>query len=247
MVLQVQATENIASKSVTVVLVHGAFVDASGWRQVYEALSREGFEVLVVQNSAVSFSADVERTLQTIAQARYPVVLVGHSYGGAVITEAGNDAKVTSLVYLAAFVPDSGESVFDLASHEVTGAPKAPLLPPKDGFIRVDTERFPEAFAADIDRAEARFLAAAQRPWGLKAVTGKITAPAWKAKPSFYLIATEDRMIPPQAQAMMAARSGAEVVEVRSSHAVMLVRPDDVAAIIKSASKTVAANADSVN
>ncbi|WP_421477767.1 alpha/beta hydrolase [Agrobacterium tumefaciens] len=226
-----------SSKPVSVVLVHGAFVDASGWRKVYENLSQDGYEVLVVQNSAVTFAQDVERTRGVIAEASHPVVLVGHSYGGAVITEAGSEEKVVGLVYLAAFVPEAGESVFDLASQEVPGAQKAPLLPPKDGFIKVDSQKFAAAFSADIDPAEAQFMAAAQRPWGLEAVQGKITSAAWKAKPSFYLLATEDRMIPAQAQAAMAARAGATVVEVSSSHAVMLSQPEEVVALIKTAAK----------
>ncbi|KQS71419.1 hydrolase [Rhizobium sp. Leaf371] len=228
---------NQSYKPVSVVLVHGAFVDASGWRKVYENLSQDGYEVLVVQNSAVTFAQDVERTKGVIAEASHPVVLVGHSYGGAVITEAGSEEKVVSLVYLAAFVPKAGESVFDLASQEVPGAEKAPLLPPKDGFIKIDPQKFAAAFSADIDPAEAQFMAAAQRPWGLEAVQGKITSAAWKAKPSFYLLATEDRMIPAQAQAAMAARAGATVVEVSSSHAVMLSHPEEVVALIKTAAE----------
>ncbi|WP_159946468.1 alpha/beta hydrolase [Rhizobium sp. 18065] len=224
-------------KSVSIVLVHGAFVDASGWRKVYEILSRDGYEVLVVQNSAITFDQDVERTRGMIADAAHPVVLVGHSYGGAVITEAGTDEKVLSLVYLAAFVPDAGESVFDLTLQEVPGVEKAPLLPQKDGFFRVEQEKFPTAFGADIDPSEAQFLAAAQRPWGHEAVQGKISSPAWNAKPSFYLLATEDRMIPAQAQAAMAARATAKVVEVSSSHAVMLSQPDAVAALISVATE----------
>jgi len=230
-------TSRLLSESISVVLVHGAFVDASGWRKVYEILSQEGYEVLVVQNSAVTFAQDVERTKGVIAEAAHPVVLVGHSYGGAVITEAGIEEKVLGLVYLAAFVPDAGESVFDLASQEVPGAEKAPLLPPRDGFIKIDPQKFAAAFSADIDPAEAQFMAAAQRPWGLDAVQGKITSAAWKAKPSFYLLATEDRMIPAQAQAVMAARAGAAVVEVSSSHAVMLSQPEEVAALIRTAAK----------
>ncbi len=231
------ATSRPLSEPVSVVLVHGAFVDASGWRKVYDTLSEEGFEVLVVQNSAVGFHQDVERTKSVIAQAKHPVVLVGHSYGGAVITEAGSEEKILSLVYLAAFVPDVGESVFDLASQEVPGAEKAPLLAPKDGFIKIDPQKFAAAFSADINPAEAQFMAAAQRPWGVEALQGKITSAAWKAKPSFYLLATEDRMIPVQAQTAMAARAGAAVVEVSSSHAVMLAHPDEVAALIRTAAE----------
>lgn len=231
-------TSRPLSESVSVVLVHGAFVDASGWRKVYDTLSEEGCEVLVVQNSAVTLEQDVERTKTLIAEAKHPVVLVGHSYGGAVITEAGIEEKVLSLVYLAAFIPDAGESVFDLASREVPGAETAPLLPPKDGFIKIDPQKFPAAFSADIDPAEAQFMADAQRPWGLEAVQGKITSAAWKTKPSFYLLATEDRMIPAQAQAAMAARAGATVVEVSSSHAVMLSHPNEVVALIRTAAES---------
>ncbi|WP_313606785.1 alpha/beta hydrolase [Rhizobium sp.] len=241
MTSQHHSAADIAGKSVTVVLVHGAFVDASGWRPVFEILSQEGYEVLVVQNSAISLSDDVARTRSVIAQATHPVVLVGHSYGGAVITEAGVDENVRCLVYLAAFVPDVGESVFDLASQEVPGAQKAPLLPPVDGFIRVEPAKFPAAFAAEIDPAQARFMATAQRPWGLEAVQGKITSPAWKIRPSFYLLASEDRMIPPQAQENMAAKAGASLVRTRSSHAVMLSQPQDVAAIIRTAAETATA------
>lgn len=236
---QERTSGDIAGKSITVVLVHGAFVDASGWHAVFEILSQDGYEVLVVQNSAVSLSDDVARTRGVIAQATYPVVLVGHSYGGAVITQAGTDEKVECLVYLAAFVPEVGESVFDLASQQIPGAEPAPLLAPADGFIRVDPAKFPAAFGADIDLTTARFMAAAQRPWGLNAIQAKITSPAWKSKPSFYLLASEDRMIAPEAQASMAARAGASIVEVQSSHAVMLSHPHDVAAIIKTAANII--------
>lgn len=237
MTLQKDIVATSPNDAVTIVLVHGAFVDASGWQAVFQLLSQWGYEVLVVQNSAVSFSADVQRTRSAIAAATHPVILVGHSYGGGVITEVGTDEKVRCLVYLAAFAPDVGESVFDLASQEVPGAEAAPLLPPDDGFITVDPMKFPMAFAADIDPAQARFMAVAQRPWGLEAVQGKITSPAWKTKTSFYLLATEDRMIPPAAQATMAARAGAKVVEVRSSHAVMLSQPAEVAALIRTAAE----------
>ncbi|MDG2527931.1 alpha/beta fold hydrolase [Caulobacter endophyticus] len=221
-----------AEKPVSIVLVHGAFVDASGWRPVYDLLSNKGFEVLVVQNPTITLDGDAEATRQVIAQARHPVILVGHSYGGAVITQVGADPKVRSLVYLAAFAPDAGESVLQLASTPVPGAPPAPLLPPKDGFIQVDPGKFPAAFAADVDPAATRFMAVSQVPWGLGAVGGKITAPAWKAKPSYYLLATQDLMIPPAAQRAMAVRAKATLAETPSSHAVMLSRPGEVADFI---------------
>lgn len=225
----------VTEKPVSIVLVHGAFVDASGWRPVYELLSKKGYEVLIVQNPTITLEGDATATQEAIAKAKHPVILVGHSYGGAVITQAGADPKVKSLVYLAAFAPDAGESVLQLASTPVPGAPPAPLLPPKDGFIQIDPAKFASAFAADVDPATTHFMAAAQVPWGLGAVGAKITAPAWKAKPSYYLLTTQDLMIPPAAQRAMAVRAKATLVETPSSHAVMLSKPDYVADFIEMA------------
>lgn len=224
---------------VSIILVHGAFVDASGWQPVYNMLSADGFEVLMVQIPTITLDGDVAETRKAIANARHPVVLVGHSYGGAVITEAGGDAKVKSLVYIAAFAPDVGESVFDLANATQPGEEGAPLLPPTDGFILVDPEKFPAAFAADVDPSITRFMAAAQVPWGLGAVQARITTAAWKAKPVHYLLATEDRMIPARAQRSMATRARARLVELQSSHAVMLSHPRDVAHFISNAAREV--------
>jgi pimeloyl-ACP methyl ester carboxylesterase len=224
-----------AAKSASIVLVHGAFVDGSGWQAVTEILSKNGYEVLVVQNPTISLKGDVEATERVIAQAQHPVTLVGHSYGGAVITEAGNNPKVRNLVYLAAFAPDAGESVAQLASKPVPGEPGAPLLPPTDGFLLVDPAKFPAAFASGADPATARFMAAAQVPWGLEAVEAKIGNPAWRSKPSYLMITTEDRMIPPTTLRMMAKRTGGASVEVKSSHAVMLVHPQIVAKFIEDA------------
>lgn len=221
-------------KPVSIVLVHGAFVDASGWKPVHDLLSREGYEVLMVQNPTVTLEGDVEATRQVIARAKHPVVLVGHSYGGAVITEAGSDAKVLSLVYIAAFAPDVGESVFDLATRPTPGEHGAPLLPPSEGFILVDPGKFPAAFAADVDTSLTRFMASAQVPWGLGAVQAKITRAAWKTKPSFFMLTTQDHMVPPSTQRWMATRAKATLVEIQSSHAVMLSHPDQVAARIAS-------------
>jgi pimeloyl-ACP methyl ester carboxylesterase len=228
-----------AEKPVSIVLVHGAFVDASGWRPVYELLSKKGYEVLVVQNPTITLEGDAAAAREAIAQAQHPVILVGHSYGGAVITEAGDDPKVRGLVYLAAFAPDAGESVLQLASTPTPGAPPAPLLPPKDGFIQIDPAKFASAFAADVDPAVTHFMAASQVPWGLGAVGAKISAPAWKAKPSYYLLATQDLMIPPAAQRAMALRAKATLVETSSSHAVMLSKPGDVADFIEMAADEV--------
>jgi pimeloyl-ACP methyl ester carboxylesterase len=224
-----------AEKPYSVVLVHGAFVDASGWKAVYDRLSKDGYEVLVVQNPTVTLAGDVAVTERAILAARHPVILVGHSYGGAVITQAGNDPKVRSLVYLAAFAPDAGESVAKLAETPVPGEPGAPLLPSRDGFLVVDPAKFPGAFAADVDAQTTRFMASAQVPWGLMAVGGTITTPAWKAKPSYFLVTTHDLMVPPTAQRSMAKRANAKTQEIASSHAVMMSHPAEVAAFIEKA------------
>ncbi|MBO9711641.1 MAG: alpha/beta hydrolase [Sphingomonas sp.] len=227
--------QTVPDKPVSIVLVHGAFVDASGWKSVYDILTRDGYEVLVVQNPTITLEGDVEATKQVIAKASKPVVLVGHSYGGAVITEAGADPKVRSLVYLAAFAPDVGESVFELATRPVPGEPSPPLLPPSDGFIIVDPAKFPAAFAPDGDPATVRFMAASQVPWGLGAIQPKLTQAAWKDKPLRFMLTTQDHMIPPTTQRFMAARAKAKTVEIASSHAVMLSHPEEVAAFIEGA------------
>jgi pimeloyl-ACP methyl ester carboxylesterase len=224
-----------AEQPLSVVLVHGAFVDASGWRAVHDRLVKDGYEVLVVQNPTITLKDDVAVTARAIAKAKHPVILVGHSYGGSVITEAGNDPKVRSLVYLAAFVPDAGESVAKLAEKPVPGEPGAPLLPPRDGFLIVDPAKFPTAFAADVDAPTTAFMATAQVPWGVDAVGGVITKAAWKSKPSYFLVATQDHMVPPTAQRTMAKRAHARTQEIASSHAVMMSHPDEVAAFIEGA------------
>lgn len=225
-----------AEKAVSIVLVHGAFVDASGWESVYKLLSDDGYEVLIVQNPTITLEGDVAATKRAIAAASHPVVLVGHSYGGMVITEAGNEPNVQRLVYLAAYVPDVGESVYSLASQPAApDEPRAPLLPPQDGFLIVDPAQFPVAFAADVHMATTRFMAAAQVPWGLAAVQAEIAAAAWKEKPAYFLLTTQDRMIPPSAQRAMAQRAKARILELASSHAVMLSHPRDVADFIAKA------------
>jgi pimeloyl-ACP methyl ester carboxylesterase len=218
--------------SKNVVLVHGGFVDGSGWEGVYRALRKDGYAVTVVQNPTISLSDDVRVTKQAIATLEGPVLLVGHSYGGVVITEAGNDPKVVGLVYIAAFAPDSGESVSSLIKDPPPGAPVPPILPPQDGYLFLDKAKFRASFAADVDPEKAEFMAASQVPWGVEALSGSITQPAWKTKPSWYLVATDDRMIPPPAQRFMSKRAGATVVEVPGSHSVYVSRPDAVAALI---------------
>jgi len=222
----------------SIVLVHGAFVDGSGWRQVHDLLVAKGHEVLVTQNPTQSLTGDVDVVAHAIAQARNPVVLVGHSYGGAVISDAGNDAKVRSLVYVAAFVPDSGESVADLVANPPAGAEPAPIIG-DNGGLTVDRDHFAQSFSADIPPADARFMAASQVSWGQAAFGGAVTQAAWRTKPSYYLVATQDRMLPPSAQRQMANRAGARTREVASSHAVMISHPHDIAEVIERAAADV--------
>ena len=218
-----------------VVLVHGGFVDGSGWEDVYKILKKDGYKVSIVQNPTSSLSDDVAATKRILATYDGPVILVGHSYGGAVITEAGNDPRVAGLVYIAAFAPDKGESVASLIKDPPAGAPVPPILPPQDGYLLLDAEKFPASFAADVAPERAAFMAASQVPWGLAALNGAITEPAWKTKPSWYLITTDDKMIPPPAQHFMSKRAGSTVVEVKGSHAIYVSKPQAVVALIEKA------------
>ena len=233
----------IASALASVVLVHGGFVDGSGWEGVYRILKKDGYDVSIVQNPTTTLAADVAATRQVLAAQPGPVILVGHSYGGAVITEAGNDPTVAGLVYITAFAPDKGESVAALIKDPPAGAPVPPILPPQDGFLFLDKMKFAESFAADVPRDQAEFMASSQVPWGVNALNGIVTTPAWRNKPSWYLVATEDRMIPPPAQHMMAKRAGATLVEVAGSHAIYVSKPKDVAALIEQAAQSVSAKA----
>jgi len=226
-----------------VVLVHGGFVDGSGWEGVYKALKRDGYAVAIVQNPTLSLADDVAVTKRTIAAQDGPVILVGHSYGGAVITEAGTDPKVAALVYVAAFAPDKGESVSTLISDPPPGAPVPPILPPRDGYLFLDKAKFPASFAADVSPDAAAFMADSQVPWGVEALSGRISEPAWKTKPSWYLVATDDKMIPPDAQRGMSKRAGSTVVEVKGSHAVYVSQPQAVASFIERAAKDAASMA----
>ena len=220
-----------------VVLVHGGFVDGSGWEGVYRALTKSGHSVTVVQNPTISLADDVAVTRRAIAAQDGPVILVGHSYGGAVVTEAGNDPKVAAVVYIAAFAPDAGESVASLIKDPLPGAPVPPILPPQDGFLFLDRSKFQASFAADVEGSAAKFMADSQVPWGLDALSGAITQPAWRSKPSWYLVATNDRMIPPDAQRAMSKRAGSTLVEVEGSHAVYVSQPQAVASLIETAAK----------
>jgi len=172
------------TSAASILLVHGGFVDGSGWEDVFQLLTKDGFDVSIVQNPTLSLADDVAVTKRLIAYTTKPVLLVGHSYGGVVITEAGNDPKVAGLVYIAAFVPDKGESVQALIADPAPGAPVPPILPPKDGFLFLDRELFAEAFAGDIEASKANFMAASQVPWGLEALGGAVTEASWRKKPS---------------------------------------------------------------
>jgi pimeloyl-ACP methyl ester carboxylesterase len=215
-----------------VVLVHGGWVDGSGWEAVYRALRSDGRSVGIVQNPTISLTGDADATRRVVAAQDGPVILVGHSYGGAVITEAGNDPKVAGLVYIAAWVPDEGESVSSLSKDPPRGAPVPPILPPQDGYLLLDKEKFPAAFAADVDPERAAFMADDQVPWGLEALGGTIGTPAWRSRPSWYLVAADDRMIPPSSQHLMARRAAATIVEVAGSHAIYVSQPAAVAELI---------------
>ena len=229
-----QSTKNV-------VLVHGGFVDGSGWESVYSLLKKDGYKVAIVQNPTISLAGDVAATKLVISEQDGPVILVGHSYGGAVITEAGTDPKVVGLVYIAAFAPDKGESVNSLIKDPPPDAPVPPILPPKDGYLFLDKSKFPASFAGDVDAEKAAFMADSQVPWGVQALAGEISEPAWKSKPSWYLLTTEDRMIPPPAQRFMSKRAGSTVVEVAGSHAIYVSQPNAVAALIKQAAQGAAA------
>ena len=220
-----------------IVIVHGGLVDGSGWEGVYNVLKKDGYTVTIVQNPTISLADDVAVTKRAIAVQNGPVILVGHSYGGAVITEAGNDPKVAGLVYVAAFALDKGESVSALIKDPPPGAPVPPILPPVDGFLLLDRAKFPASFAADVSPEKAEFMADSQVPWGVNAVGGTISEAAWKAKHTWYLLTTEDRMLPPDAQRLMSKRAGATVVEVKSSHAVYVSHPQAVAHIIEEAAR----------
>jgi pimeloyl-ACP methyl ester carboxylesterase len=222
-------------KAFNVVLVHGGFVDGSGWKDVYKLLTRDGYTVSVVQNPTTTLSDDVAATKLVLDAQDRPVILVGHSYGGVVITEAGNDPRVAGLVYIAAFAPSEGESVDALIKNPPPGAPVPPILAPREGRLFLDREKFHAAFAGDLDAEEAAFMADSQVPWGVEALRGRVTKAAWRSKPSWYLVSTDDRMIPPAAQRIMAKRAGATTVEQKGSHSIYVSQPNAIVTLIRQA------------
>ena len=226
--------------SPSIVLVHGGFVDGAGWRGVYDALRGDGYAVRIVQNPTKSLADDAAITRDVLDSVDEPVVLVGHSYGGAVITEAGTHDKVAALVYITAFAPDQGESVNTLLGTFPADGPQPPILPPVNGYLFLDRGKFRDSFAADVPADEAAFMADSQVPCGLDALGGLISQAAWRAKPSWYLHVTEDRMIPPAAQTRMAERIGATVAQTPGSHAIYVSQPKVVADLIRAAAAALA-------
>ena len=218
-----------------IVLVHGAWVDGSGWQGIHEILHARGYNVSIVQNPLTSLAEDVAATERVLARQAGPSLLVGHSYGGAVITQAGNAANVAGLVYVAAFVPDAGESIESL----IEGEAPAPLQPSADGFLFFNPALFPQVFAHDLTTVQGAFLAAAQVPPAGAAFGTKVSRAAWKTRRSWYVLATEDRVIPPAAQRQMAKRANAPITDVRGSHAVYFSQPRAVAEAIDAAARAV--------
>jgi pimeloyl-ACP methyl ester carboxylesterase len=227
------------SDAKTVVLVHGGFVDGSGWQGVYSILMKDGYSVSITQHPTLSLEDDAAVVKRAIDAQSGPVILVAHSYGGAVMTEAGNHPNVAALVYIAAFAPDKGESVNTLIEGFPKDGPQPPILPPQDGFLFLDREKFHDSFAADVDADLAAFMADSQVPWGVDALGGTISEAAWANKPSRYLITTEDRMIPPAAQREMSGRTGATLEEAAASHSVFVSQPAAVAELVKRAASEV--------
>jgi pimeloyl-ACP methyl ester carboxylesterase len=223
------------NEKLSIVLIHGGFVDGSGWESVYKILTKKGYNVSVVQNPTITLAEDLAFTKRVIAAQTGSVLLVGHSYGGVVVTEAGNDPKVAGLVYIAAFAPDAGESIQSLIQNPPPGTAVPPILPPQDGFLLLDRSKFAAAFAADVNPELGAFMADSQVPWGVQAFAAAVSQPAWKSKPSWYLITTEDKMIPPDAQRAMSKRAGSKVVEAKGSHSIYVSHPDAVASLIEEA------------
>jgi len=223
------------SAKITVVLIHGAFADGSSWNRVIPLLQARGLEVVAVQNPLSSLADDAAAASRAIEQAPGPVVLVGHSWGGAVISQAGANSKVKSLVYVAAFALDKGESVSDLLRQGPPPPWAAALRRDSAGFLTLPAKNVAQDFAQDLPVAESALIAASQGPWAERCQTDVLTAGAWHEKPSWYLIAESDRMIDPAAQRAMAARIGAQVTRVKSSHVPMLSQPAQVADVILAA------------
>ncbi|ANE50803.1 alpha/beta hydrolase [Flavisolibacter tropicus] len=220
-----------------VVLVHGAFADGSGWESVYHILTKQGYTVRAVANPNTSFDADVEATIQVLAQLSGPVILVGHSYGGAVITEAGNAPNVAGLVYIAAFVPEANETFLSLF-QSWPPAPNSGFLPPdENGLCWYDRAKFHSGFCADLPADKAAFMADSHPPLAGSVFGNSVSQAAWRNKPSWFVLATEDQTIPPEAQRSMAQRAKAEITELKASHVVFMSQPQAVVQVIEAAAE----------
>jgi pimeloyl-ACP methyl ester carboxylesterase len=230
------AQEQPSAAVKTVLLVHGAWADGSSWSKVIPLLQAKGLHVVAVQIPLTSFSEDVLATERAIALEDGPVLLVGHSYGVAVITEAGNDPKVAALVYVSAVAPDQGESTISLINSIPTPI-GSELRPDKSGFLKLTPKGIAEDFAQDLSAREIAVLTATQVPVSVTAMKGEITAPAWKSKPSWYIVAANDRAISPVLEAAQAKKIGATATTLPSSHVIMLAQPSKVADIIVEAAK----------
>ncbi|RKF31495.1 alpha/beta hydrolase [Paraburkholderia fungorum] len=223
----------VAAPVKNVVLVHGYFADGSGWQAVSKILTHDGYKVSVVQEPETSFKDDIEATTRVVDAQDGPSILVGHSYGGAVITEAGNDAHVSGLVYIAAFEPDANESLKDLTT-KMPAATKA-IKATDDGHLYLDPSRFHADFAADVPAAETAFMASSQVMPAVESFTAPVTQPAWKSKPSWAVVATADRTVNPDLERWMAKRANSTTIEVNSSHVAYLSHPAEIARLIEKA------------
>ena len=218
----------------SIVLVHGAFADGSGWEGVYAILTKKGYNVAVVGNPNTGLADDVAAVKRVLDRTNGPIVLVGHSYGGAIITEAGNHDKVVALVYVCAFVPDEGEALITLIQSGPP-APNAGILPPEDGFCWYDRTKFHSGFCADLSDEKADFMCDSQVPVAASVFGETIQNPAWKSKPSWYVVGTEDQTIPADGQRFMASRAKAKITEVKGSHVTFISQPQAVAEVIENA------------
>ena len=218
-----------------VVLVHGAFADGSGWKAVYTILTKKGYNVTVVQNPLTSLEDDVAATRTAIDRLDGPCILVGHSWGGTVITEAGNDPKVAALVYVAAFQPDKGESTLQLL-QTAPSAPENGVLPPNDkGIVYYDKAKYHAGFCADLSKEQADFMYASQGAFYAKGFVTPISDPAWRHKPAYACLSTEDKSLNPVIQHKMYQRSNSKVTEIKGSHAIYISQPEAVARVIMQA------------
>jgi pimeloyl-ACP methyl ester carboxylesterase len=225
-----------------IVLVHGAITDGSGWRGVHDILTKDGYRVSVVQQPLTGLADDVAATKRVIDQQDGPVILVGHSYGGTIITVAGADPKVRALVYVAALQPDVGETTNQLAASMPGAAPSSDLKATRDGFIFVDSTKFAADVAADLPPSHAKYMANAQMPVAAAAFDAPVTVAAWRDKPSYGIVATADRALNPMLARWMYKRSGAKITEIKASHLVYISQPGAVASVIKRAARSITEN-----